>query len=254
MRGCVSYQDVLIRVRRNKSAPVRDADQGYKMTSKSVFLSAAAATCACAAAVPGQAATHVYSFTQAAASAGLGAGPYGSVTVTENAGALDFVMTLAAGYRIHRGNANHNAFTFSLSGDPAVTVTGLPTGFSAVGLSAGSDVNAPPFGAGYTGIKCAAPACGPGWNGGYSGPLSFKVMTSGTALTLNSLISRVNNDYAVHFTSDIVVANGNTGNVGSVMMHGAVPEPSAWALMIIGFGAAGAAMRRARASGLRLAA
>ncbi|MDZ4376514.1 MAG: PEPxxWA-CTERM sorting domain-containing protein [Phenylobacterium sp.] len=34
---------------------------------------------------------------------------------------------------------------------------------------------------------------------------------------------------------------------GSLLLTGAVPEPGAWALMIMGFGAAGAMVRRRRA-------
>lgn len=192
-------------------------------------------------ATPAAAATQVFSFTQTAAS--LGAGPFGTVTVTENAGALDFVFTLADGYRIRKTqNDNHNAFTFSLAGDPAVTIAGLPSGFSTFRLDSGTGVNAPPFPAAMTGIKCLS-ACGPGWGGGYSGPLSFKVM-AGYQLSLNSLVSNLHNSQAIYFTSHMVNANGVTGNVGAIALSGPVPEPSTWALLILGFGAVGAGMRR----------
>jgi hypothetical protein len=216
------------------------------MTFRGFVLSAGAAVCALTPAARADAATQIFSFTEVDPSANLGSGPFGQVTVTENAGALDFVMTLASGYRIHRGNANHLAFTFSLAGNPQVSITGLPAGFSPVSLSQSTNVTAPPFAPGQTGIKCEQPACGPGWGGGYSGPLSFKVMSSTSALTLNSLIARVNNQYSVYFTTDVVDSGGDTGNVGAVMVNGAVPEPSTWALMILGFGAAGGAMRRER--------
>lgn len=52
------------------------------------------------------------------------------------------------------------------------------------------------------------------------------------------------------FAADPATANGFFGpaldNVSIATIAGVVPEPSAWALMILGFGVAGAAMRRRR--------
>ena len=55
------------------------------------------------------------------------------------------------------------------------------------------------------------------------------------------------------------VASGGLPNVDAIVdnisISGAVPEPAAWALMILGFGLVGGALRRARPSrvALRLA-
>jgi hypothetical protein len=51
----------------------------------------------------------------------------------------------------------------------------------------------------------------------------------------------------IYFTSDLVNADGLTGNVGATLVNTpSVPEPATWAMMLIGFGATGVAMRRTR--------
>lgn len=197
---------------------------------------------------PALAATQIFNFTIVDPAAGLGAGPFGSVSVTESAGSLIFTETLAAGFRIHDGNANHNAFAFSILGDPAVTVSNLTAGFAAINLSAGSNASAPPFGDFFTAIDCTA--CGPGFGGGFSGPLSFTVSSSG-ALSLASLGFNTIGANNIFFTSDVVNANGLTGNVGAVRAAPAVPEPATWAMMLIGFAGTGVALRRRRPANLR---
>ncbi len=41
--------------------------------------------------------------------------------------------------------------------------------------------------------------------------------------------------------------NSSTGSLGGTVTINAVPEPGTWAMMLLGFGAAGYAMRRRRA-------
>ena len=196
---------------------------------------------------PALSATQLANFTVVDPSAGLGSGPFGSVSVTENAGSLVFTETLAPGFRIHAGNANHNAFTFSILGDPAVTVSNLTSGFSAISTSSGTNVSAPPFGDYFTAIACTS-ACGHGYNGGFSGPLTFTV-SSASALSLTSLGFLNYNGNKVYFTSDVVNIDGFTGNVGAVINSTpAVPEPATWAMMTVGFGAMGASVRYRRRS------
>lgn len=196
---------------------------------------------------PASAATKVFTLSAVDSSAGLGSGPFGTVTVTESGGSLLFSETLAAGYRIHDGNANHNAFTFSILGDPAVTISNLTSGFAAINTSAGTTVSAPPFGDFATGIDCST-ACGPGYNGGYTGTLSFTV-SAATALSLASLGFNTVGANQIFFTTDVVNANGATGNVGAVAAAvTAVPEPASWALMLLGFAGIGCVARRQRVS------
>ena len=207
-----------------------------------ITLSILASAATIAFASPTLAASQIYNLAIADSAAGLGSGPFGTVSVTENAGSLLFIETLAAGYRIHKGNANHNAFSFSILGDPNVTVSNLTAGFAAIDTSPNSDVSSPPFGTFFTAIECTT-ACGPGFGGGFAGPLSFTLSSTGS-LSLSSLGFNKINSNNIYFTSDLVNSNGMTGNVGATAGIGAVPEPTTWALMLIGFGAAGICLRR----------
>ncbi|MBY0583667.1 MAG: PEPxxWA-CTERM sorting domain-containing protein [Sphingomonas sp.] len=168
----------------------------------------------------------------------LGAGPFGTVTVTEDSGTLKFLLSLEPGYRIHDGNANHNAFSFSILGNPNITVSDLTSGFTAISTSNADNVSSPPFGIFFSGVDCTT-ACGPGYAGGYAGDLSFTV-SAASPLSIASLGS--NN--GVYFTSDLINERGKTGNVGATIATSAVPEPATWAMMLVGFGGIGAAMRR----------
>lgn len=233
-----------------------------EMIIRSLALTSGLATASLMAlAAPASAATQIFNFTLDGSSSGLGAGPYGSVAVTEvstpGGKALDFMITINNTWRINDGNNNHRAFTFSLANNPQVSVTNLSDSrFSALSVSQADGVSAPPFWTGgdvqYVGLDYNGG--GSGWDRAYSGPLSFRVMSNSYAVTLNSLVSRAYNNQNVFFTSDLVRQNGNTGNVGAVMVGGAIPEPSAWALLIVGFGAVGGAMRLRRRSQPALAA
>jgi hypothetical protein len=75
---------------------------------------------------------------------------------------------------------------------------------------------------------------------------SFNFDISGVGVTL-ALSSFVSNAQA-YFTSDIWTGNqtGNTGNVAALAGDASVPEPAAWALMLVGLGGLGALMRSQR--------
>ena len=193
--------------------------------------------------VAASAASIIYNLTVSDPASGLGSGPYGTVTVTEVAGGgLSILETLAAGVRIHDGNANHNALAFSIVGDPELTISGLTAGFAAISTSSGTNVDAPPFGSFFTAIDCTT-ACSNGFNGGFSGPLSFTV-TAANPLSLASLGFNSVSGNNIYFASDIVISNGNTGNVGATRPTAPVPEPATWAMMLVGFGMVGFGLRR----------
>lgn len=197
-------------------------------------------------AAPVGAASKIFTLGTADVTSGLGAGPFGTVKVTESAGALDFLITLNSGFRFHKTqNAQHNAFTFGLLGDPNVTVSNLSSNkFVGYNLSSGTNVKAPPFANAadvYSALKCTG--CGPGWGGGFAGPLSFTVTSSAGSLSLNSLAYRYWNQKQVFFTADLVNGNGRTGNVAAFDPGAPVPEPATWLMLIAGFGAVGGAMR-----------
>jgi len=188
--------------------------------------------------------------------ADLGSGLFGTVKVSENAGALDFSIALQSGFAFHAGNAKHSAFAFSLLGDPTVTITNLPTGFS---RSVGTTFSEPPFGSGWDyAISC----CGLNDKNkkivSLPGTLEFEVKATSGLLSLASLLPHDvtvgDKSYSVYFTSDVIDLRPRfrdddhpTGNVGAVAS--AVPEPSTWAMMLLGLIGIGAfARRRSRKS------
>jgi hypothetical protein len=175
----------------------------------------------------------------------FGAGPYGTIAVTLDADgkSLDITETLAAGFKFHENpDPNHHALAFSLVGDPHISISALGgnanfANFSLVSGVAGSRSEAP-FGSFDYAINCTG--CGHGFGGGNAGPLSFILTPTTGALTLASLESNTYNGNQIFFGSDLAVdaRSGNTGNAGATFTPG-VPEPSTWAMMILGFAGVG---------------
>jgi hypothetical protein len=194
------------------------------------------------AATGAQATVAIFNFTEGGAAAGFSpASTYGTVTVTENAGGLDFSFTPLSPYRIHDGNANHNAFGFDLDGVAGVAVSNVTAGFVFL-----TGISSPPFGSYGFGLDCTT-SCSSGYAGGFAGPLNFRV-TATNAITLASLTFNSVGGKNVYFTTDLVNTAGATGNLGATLTPGGggVPEPASWGLMILGFGGLGATLRANR--------
>jgi hypothetical protein len=186
----------------------------------------------------------VYNLTQnGAALFGAGSGPYGSVTVTDNGnGTLSINEVLNANYDFNRNNnGQHQALSFDLSAS-SITISLLTTGFTVNGgvasgtpttwaVSSGGLNNTPQGTFDYAIIAPTA-ANSPG-------PLTFTISDAANDLTLASLgFSVANNGDHIFFASDLANAQGVTGAVGA--LASAVPEPSTWAMMILGFIGVGA--------------
>jgi hypothetical protein len=198
-----------------------------------------------------QANATVYTFSAFDPSSQLNGTPFGSVDVSVlDSDSLRIKVTLNSAYRFHDGNQNHPAFTFETNGVFPVTIENLTAGFSGSGAAEGA-FDAPPFGSNWDyEITCGA-ACGAGWGGGFAGPLQFDITHAG-GITLAAIASGATyNSLPIYFTADLVQADGKTGNVGAVMT--AVPEPSTWAMMILGFFGVGFMAYRKSQGSLRLA-
>jgi hypothetical protein len=189
----------------------------------------------------------VLDLTTADPAAGFGkpaADGYGTVTITDLAGGkLGFNITLDDGASFNvNGNSQHHAFTFDLKG-AGVTISNLTSGFSVAKLSKNATTfDQPPFGDNWL---SAISYTGSAKQGNAGSSLSFVVDDTLHDLTTASL--QLGDTYGgkkIYASADIF-QNGATGNVGATMTGG-VPEPATWAMMLVGFGGLGVAMRRAR--------
>jgi hypothetical protein len=173
-------------------------------------------------------------FTVADPAAGLGAGPYGTVTVTDFAGGngvtIDVTLPTASWLFVNTGNGtNHEAFAFNVN--PAIN----PANITLTGSTASEFVidNSLPafdgttFGQFTNGITVNG---GNGSAGGESGPIHLSIALSGL-----DTADFVKNTNGYFFAADVANPAGHTGPVGANTITTAVPEPSTWAMMILGF-------------------
>ena len=162
--------------------------------------------------------------------------PYGTVTVTQvSFGAnLFFTVTLAANDTFARSGVN-DAFSFNFL--PGQTISGLPSLFSVD--SSPATISNSPFGNFTYGIK---------FNSGTNSPtstLTFQLSDPGDTLSPSDFsLSTVPANNGTHtfipayFSADILftppVGEPVDPSVGATVAP-SVPEPSTWAMMILGF-------------------
>jgi hypothetical protein len=160
----------------------------------------------------------------------FGTGNFGTVDVTGSSTDLHFVVALNGDKIIDTGS--HYAVSMDLGGS-GFTLVGLsPSQFT---LSSGTLSNAP-----FTGFNLAlnCVACGPGGSAPWGHSLTFDI--TGTNLSVKT--ANAYNGHPINFAVDALGAGSSTGTVAGGL-SASVPEPAAWALMIVGFGGIGAALR-----------
>ena len=155
--------------------------------------------------------------------------------------------------------------TFSLSGDPASGP--LSGGVQRSGLAAGLFVDQFQFTVLQDGVGSSALGTSASGALGAATDVDFlRVFLNGVEAVLTPLDGNAVFEFAA--VAGVPVANGvlNTlrveglsygegsygGNVSFTPMDSAVPEPGTWAMLLLGFGALGAAMRRRRSGGRAL--
>ena len=190
------------------------------------------------------AASAVYSLNIVDPAAGLGSGPFGTVTMTENAGAVDFSISLDPTATLNPvDTGTHVYFAFMAKNVALADIVNITAAnLNGRTLAAVAGPTNPPFGSFDFGVACST---GCGGNNEISDPLSFTVNGSTLAdfgLGNPSNLSSGSGIYSVYFAGDIRnTVTEKTGAVGAVAV---VPEPEAYALALAGLLVVGCAMRR----------
>jgi hypothetical protein len=222
----------------SKSATV-NCDEAYNDARRQISMTLGRLILLTTVALNAAASTISYQLTQDGCSVSCGAGPFGTVTITDvgtGTGAYVIVTeTLAMGY-VYANSSGKQALFYNLSiSAGSVTVAHLndPTNFAAAsGSKSGS-----PYGSFYGAITCIT--CQGGNAGNAGGPLSFELHDSTTGLTTSNFVP---NGSGIYFASDVRSPAGNTGDVGAISGDiSATPEPGtlwltfATAGLVLGF-------------------
>jgi hypothetical protein len=167
----------------------------------------------------------------------FGTGNFGTVDVTGTSTDLHFVVSLNSPYKII-DTGSHHAVAMNLAGSGFV-LTGLNSSDFTLYTSAAA-FKSSPFDGFNVGLNCLA--CGSGASSPWGPSLTFDI--TGTGLSVKP--ADPFNGHVIDFAVDVVGAGGNTGTVGGGPGPGGVPEPTSWALMILGFGGVGGMLRSVR--------
>ena len=201
------------------------------------LLAAAAGLALATSALPASAVT-VYTLDTSDPAATLGAGPYGTVTLTQNGSNVDFKVTLADGYNFVTTGGPHDLFAFNALGVSLGEITNLSVvgGGTLAAHVPGADQ---PFGAFSFGIDCTS--CSNGAGDQQADPLTFTVLNA--SISDFALLSTGGTPNA-YFASDVITGQF-TGAVGAVATP-PIPEPETYALMMGGLAAMAWVARRRR--------
>jgi len=183
----------------------------------------------------------IFNLDQNGCSVGCNVQPVGTVSVSQFA-VNDVLVSLQLGpdYSLRGSNdPNHHSLVFNLSGNPAVSISGVTSGDTdsqTFSFGGPGTFNDSPFGDFGYALECTT--CTPGMAGMTTRRLSFHLLASG--LTEGSFVATSGIFFAVDVVGKTSAAGiGLTGNVGALAgdvtpPDGGVPEVSTGGMLAIG--------------------
>lgn len=175
---------------------------------------------------------------------GCGLTDYGRVFVTQSTdlGSFSIDIELAPGVFFDRGDNGLDAASFDVGGNPVLVTNGVSDFFAAASPHTAQGVTGP-LGTFFYRVDWLNPGAPPG---PLLSTLDFKISAGGGPIGLGSTLY---NNIPIFFAVDVQhTVNGvvKTGLIGASLTppsSAPAPEPAAWTLMILGFGAVGAGLR-----------
>lgn len=190
----------------------------------------------------------VYYLDLDACNGGCGLTDYGTVTVNTTPGALSVEVSLASGVYFAPGDNGLDAIAFNIADRTSLEKSKVSTD----GLSRDFTATSP-----FTGTPRAESTLGTffyvvDWKPGATDQVNDTTFNVTQLSNPNFALGSVtDNGQAVYFSVDIMRTVGNVvkeGVIGATLtpppsQQASVPEPTAWALMMLGLGAVGAGLR-----------